>query len=112
MKDKNLSPVSLSSGEDIREYPATPEQACKEIQQLVDRKTQLHFIYTGGTYYYNYAEQLYDMLPHVNWKGTESTVYYPRIDHIATLCEDRAKIVNNITDKTLQMTQVFSTQSM
>lgn len=98
-----FAPASLALGNDIREYPETPEQACLEIQQLIDRDTQLHFIYTGGTLYYNYARQFYDMLPNVNWKGTESTAYFSQMDHIATLCEDRELLVDHITDKTLQM---------
>jgi len=96
-------PVSLAEGGDIREFPETAEQASKEIQQLVDRGTQLHFIYTGGTDYYNYAKQLYDMLPYVNWKGTESTRYFPHMDHVILLCEDRQEMVAEITTKTLKM---------
>ena len=96
-------PVSLAVGGDIREFPETAEQASKEIQQLVDRGTQLHFIYTGGTDYYNYAKQLYDMLPYVNWKGTESTRYFPHMDHVILLCEDRQEMVAEITTKTLKM---------
>jgi len=96
-------PVSLAVGGDIREFPETAEQASKEIQQLIDRGTQLHFIYTGGTDYYNYAKQLYDMLPYVNWKGTESTRYFPHMDHVILLCEDRQEMVAEITTKTLKM---------
>lgn len=98
-----LAPASLAMGNDIREFPETAEQASQELQQLVDRNTQLHFIYTGGTYYYNYTKQFYAMLPKVDWKGTESTLYFPHMDHIATLCEDRQQLVDHITDKTLDM---------
>jgi len=98
-----LAPSSLAMGNDIREYPETPEQGGQQIQQLVDRNIQLHFIYTGGTLYYNYANQFYNMLPNMDWKGTESTTYFPQMDHIATLCEDRKLLVDHITDKTLQM---------
>jgi len=102
-----LPPASLTAGEDIREYPETPEAAGKEIQQLIDRNVQLHFIYTGGTYYYNYSQQFYDMLPDVKWNGCESTIYFPHIDHVVTLGEDRKQVVDNITDKTWQMIQAF-----
>jgi len=98
-----LAPSSLAMGNDIREYPETPEQGGQQIQQLVDRNIQLHFIYTGGTDYYNYAKQLYDMLPYVNWKGTESTRYFPHMDHVILLCEDRQEMVAEITTKTLKM---------
>jgi hypothetical protein len=98
-----LAPASLAMGTDVREYPDTVEQATEELQQLIDRNTQLHFIYTGGTYYYNYARQFYDMLPDVNWKGTESTEFFPHMDHVVTLCEDRKQLVDHVTAKALEM---------
>ena len=100
---RSLQPVSLASGSDIREFPETAEQACKEFQHLIDHNVQLHFIYTGGTDYYNYAEQFYDMLPDVNWKGTESTKYFSEMDHVVLLCEDRKRMVQHITDKAFAM---------
>jgi len=98
-----LAPASLAMGNDIREFPEDPEQASYDLQRLTDRNTQLHFVYTGGTLYYNYARQFYDMLPNINWKGNESVKYFPKMDHIATLCEDRKILVDHISDKTLQM---------
>ena len=98
-----LAPASLAMGNDIREFPEDPEQASYDLQRLTDRNTQLHFIYTGGTLYYNYARQFYDMLPSINWKGNESVKYFSQMDHIATLCEDRKILVDHISDKTLQM---------
>lgn len=103
MKNADLAPSSLAMGDDIREFPETSEQACHDLQVLIDRNTQLHFIYTGGTLYYNYAKQFYDMLPNVRWNGNESTVYFSHLDHIATLCEDRELLVDHITEKTQQM---------
>lgn len=99
----NLAPASLAMGSDVREFPETPEQASHELQQLTDRNTQLHFIYTGGTDYYNYAKQFYDMLPTVKWKGKESTTYFPHMDHVVLLCEDRKELVDHVIEKTLQM---------
>ena len=98
-----LAPATLAMGTDVREFPQSLKQATKELQQLIDRNTQLHFIYTGGTNYYNYAQQFYDMLPDVKWKGTESTQFFPHMDHVATLLEDRKQLVEHVTTKTLQM---------
>ena len=103
------TPASLAMGSDIREYPETEKQATSELQQLVDRGTRLHFIYTGGTDDYNYARQFYDMLPDVNWKGTESTQFFPHMDHVVTLCEDRQELIDHVTEKVLQMVS-FSTR--
>lgn len=96
-------PSSLARGEDIREYPASPEQAAQEFQQLVDRGTQLHFIYTGGSWYYNYANQFYDMLPKIDWKNKESVSYFAHMDHVVTLYEDRIELINHISEKTKKM---------
>jgi pimeloyl-ACP methyl ester carboxylesterase len=102
------APASLATGGDIREFPTTVTQATEELQQLVDRGTQLHFVYTGGTDYYNYSQQFYDMLPDVNWKGTESTQFFPHMDHVATLCEDRRELINHVVEKVLDMVSVKS----
>ena len=98
-------------GNDIREFPDTAEQACKELQQLVDSNVQLHFIYTGGTVYYNYAQQFYDMLPNMKWRGTESTKYFSQMDHVVMLCEDRKLLVDHILEKTLNMSKRISNTS-
>jgi len=100
---KNNAPASLALGDDVREFPESPELAEQEFQALIDKSVQLHFIYTGGTKYYNYAQQFYDMLPGVNWKGTESTRYFSQMDHLAMLCEDRVLLVEHITDKAVGM---------
>ena len=106
----DTAPASLAMGSDIREFPETAEQACKEIQQLVDKEVQLHFIYTGGTDYYNYAQQFYDMLPQMKWRGTESTKYFPQMDHVVMLCEDRQQMVEHIADKVLGMSEKLNAQ--
>ena len=80
-----------------------PEQAAQEFQQLVDRGTQLHFIYTGGSFYYNYANQFYDMLPKIDWKNKESVSYFHHWDHVVTLCEDRIELIDHISEKTNKM---------
>ena len=105
----NTAPASLAMGTDIREFPETAEQACKELQQLVDNNVQLHFIYTGGTDYYNYAQQFYDMLPDMKWRGTESTKYFSQMDHVVMLCEDRKLLVEHILQKTLNMSARMKT---
>lgn len=104
-------PTSLAVGTDVREFPETAEQAAKEIQQLVDKGVHLHFIYTGGTDYYNYARQFYDMLPNMNWQGTESVKYFGQMDHVIMLCEDRALLVNHVIDKVLGVSNHLTSAS-
>ncbi len=97
------APASLASGGDVREFPATSDLATIEFQQLVDQGIQMHFIYTGGTDYYNYEQQFYDMLPEVNWGKTESTTFFPHMDHVVLLCEDRQELVEHVTEKSKLM---------
>ncbi len=109
LSGNKTAPASLAMGNDIREFPETAKQACKELQQLVDNDVQLHFIYTGGTDYYNYAQQFYDMLPDMKWRGTESTHYFSQMDHVVMLCEDRKLFVDHVLEKTLSMSEQMKT---
>ncbi|WDQ18673.1 alpha/beta fold hydrolase [Rhodopirellula sp. P2] len=90
---------TMPMGTDLREYPSR-EIAKQEFQRLVDQGCRLHLIYTGGVSdTYNYAEQFFDMLPGVRWKNLATVDYFPQLDHVAILCEDRQKIVNRVAER-------------
>ncbi len=92
----NTAPRSLQQGDDIREFPPR-ETAVTELSELADRKTRLHFVYTGGVgMYYSYAQQFYDMFPELKERDEISTCFHPAMDHVAYLCEDRAALVDHI----------------
>ena len=92
------APTSLQIGSDIREFPKR-DIAAKQLQSLVDRGTKLHFIYTGGVAdYYNYKAQFKEMFHDVEFRGQVSSRFFPEMDHVAILCEDRALLVDEISN--------------
>ncbi len=92
------APSSLNAGTDIREYPAR-DDAAKMLENLADRGTKMHFVYTGGTAeYYNYASQFSDMFPGLRGRTEITTRYFETMDHVAYLCEDRDALANHITE--------------
>lgn len=96
---------TMPMGSDLREYPSR-EIAKVEFQRLVDRGCRLHMIYTGGALeIYNYAEQFFDMLPGVHWNGLATVNFYPEMDHVAILCEDRKKVVDRVTERVVEFAQ-------
>ncbi len=82
---------------DIREFPERI-QAHRDIQSLVDRGVQLHFLYTFGVIeYYSYADQFYEMFPSLRNRSEVQVSYLPNMDHTAMLIEDRRNLVATIT---------------
>lgn len=95
--------TSMPAGTDVREFP-TRDIAAIEFQSLVDQGCRLHFLYTGGmSETVNYAEQLFDALPSVDWKGMASVEYFGEMDHVAILSEDRKKVVGHVSDQMVSM---------
>tara|TARA_R110002049_G_scaffold72490_2_gene187121 strand:+ start:142999 stop:143916 length:918 start_codon:yes stop_codon:yes gene_type:complete len=92
-------PSTLQAGSDVREFPDR-EEAVKQFQTLADRQTRMHFVYTGGiSEYYNYQQQFFEMLPEVDWQQTASTTFFPHMDHVALLCEDRNQLVSHVVSE-------------
>ncbi|EMI17022.1 non-ribosomal peptide synthetase [Rhodopirellula maiorica SM1] len=103
LNQDNTAPPSLQPGDDIREFPSR-ETAVAELSELADRKTRLHFVYTGGVgMYYSYAQQFHDMFPELRGRDEVSTCFHPAMDHVAYLCEDRARLVDHIGSQIDQM---------
>ena len=91
-------PSTLQAGTDVREFPGRDE-AARQLQTLTDRRVNAHFVYTGGVgEYYNHPEQFYEMFHDVNWQGNVSTRFFPMMDHVALLCEDRRQLIAHIGD--------------
>lgn len=92
-----IGPNSLRIGDDIREFPPR-DQAAKELQSLVDRGVKLRFIYTGGVaHYFNHERQFEQMFHDVEFRGNVTCKYFPKMDHVAILCEDRELLLEDIT---------------
>ena len=90
---------------DVREFPSR-EVAAQDFQELVNRGLHMHFVYTGGiAEYYNYERQFLDMFYDVDWKDLATTTFFPRMDHVGLLCEDRDLLVKDITNRIRQMAE-------
>lgn len=101
------SAKTMPDGLDIREFPPADEMTI-QLQQLLNREVQMHFIYTGGVAdYYNHDQQLWDMVPGVHWHDLASTRFFADMDHTAMLCEDRAQLIQEI----MRNVEIFSERS-
>lgn len=83
-------------GEDIREFPARLE-AERQIGNLLERGVQLQLIYTGGMIdCYSYERQVGDMFPTFRGHSKIRLRYAPKLDHLATLAEDREELLTEV----------------
>jgi hypothetical protein len=100
---EDSSPKSLQVGDDIREFPSQ-NVAESQLMALANRSVQLHFIYTSGVGdYYNHAGQFQAMFPSLSKAPEITHCFFPDMDHVAFLCEDRAKLVRHISNKVSEM---------
>ncbi len=96
-RHRHDAPRSLQVGADVREFP-TRDVAAKQLQSLVDRDVRLRFVYTGGVAdYYNHASQFEAMFHDVDFRDRVSSKFYPEMDHVAILCEDRQRLIDDIS---------------
>ena len=94
------TPASLQLGTDIREFPKR-KVAAERLQALVDRGVNIRCIYTGGvSSYFNHAGQFDRMFCDVNMRGRVSTAYFPCLDHVALLREDRNQLLSDVVNWT------------
>ncbi len=93
---KQCSSQSMPIGQDIREFPQRAE-AERQLRYLLQRGIQLQLIYTGGVVdYYSYENQFTDMFPSLSGHINIHKRYFPRMDHLATLSEDREVMLGEL----------------
>jgi hypothetical protein len=77
------------------EEPAT---IIKRFSDLLTRKVSLFCLFTGGVIEeYSYCGQLADADPLLAQSALLTEVYYPEMDHLLLLEEDRKKVIDAIT---------------
>lgn len=97
-KPTDTASRSLTGGEDVREFPDL-ETARPRLRDLAERGVCMEFIYTGGVaQYYNHAGQFRKMFPFVEQFPHVRSQYFPRMDHVATLEEDRQQLIRHVVD--------------
>ena len=75
-------------------------QFTEDLRMLIQRSTALFYIYTGGLARYNYREQFEDAFRNIDFQGRVSVEYFGQTDHLYTLLEDRAMLMQCICDWT------------
>lgn len=89
--------ANLPLGTDIREFPSQ-DQATVDLQEFCDRQMRILACYTGGTKeYYNYESQFEEMFAGVEFTGCVEHVFYPNMDHVALLKEDRRVLLDRFS---------------
>jgi pimeloyl-ACP methyl ester carboxylesterase len=100
--DAPSQPSTLQTGDDVREFPPR-EVAEAQLNELIDRGTQVHFLYTGGVaHYYNHANQIKAMFPSAKDRDEVSSRYLPELDHVAMLVQDRNMLIDHVATVTKQ----------
>lgn len=106
-------PSSMQPGGDVREFPERKEAAI-QIGQLAQQGTHLHFFYTGGVSdYFNHSAQFRKMFPELKElsdeaRGRVTSEFWPEIDHVAYLCEDRARLIDHLAEKMHEISECHS----
>lgn len=77
------------------EFPPR-EKVSGELGALAARGTELLFVYTGGTEYFNHRGQFDEMFGHVDFRGRMQLEYYEEADHTYTVLAARAELQHTI----------------
>lgn len=85
-----------TEGIDYLDFP--PKRTVEgDLRKLISRGTHMLFIYTGGvSFYYNYAEQLWDNFPFLQNSNLVELHYFYNVDHTFTLLKDRERLFEQI----------------
>ena len=82
------APVERGSSHETKQ--PTVDEICASLQRVIDRGVELMFVFTGGeTDYYNYRDQLFDLLPGFDFRQQLQLEYMPETDH--TVSDDRGR---------------------
>jgi pimeloyl-ACP methyl ester carboxylesterase len=75
------------------------EQAAQNLQSLLQRGVQVHYIYTGGANsYFNHVTQFRSMFADVKLIDRAVVHHFPRFDHTIILECDRMSLIGTISD--------------
>lgn len=65
--------------------------------KLVDRKVRLMMVFTGGVnHVYNYRNQIFDLLPEIDFRDLLQIEYMPSADHTVSDMPNRARLIRAV----------------
>jgi pimeloyl-ACP methyl ester carboxylesterase len=77
----------------------TREQVAQQLREAIDRGVHLFALFTGGVNHrYNYRNQLFDMLPGVDFRNRLDLQFMPETDHCVSDAGSRASMLRSIDD--------------
>jgi pimeloyl-ACP methyl ester carboxylesterase len=72
-------------------------ESSRILRTLIDRGVRVHFVYTGGVREsFNHAGQLRAMFKGIAFKGMVSLDYFPQVEHLQALHEEREALIESI----------------
>ena len=99
-----MSPKLKLPGRPENQAPLSPEMPprhvfARELAALVERQTQLLFVFTGGEPQpVNYARQLHDCVPGVDLDTHATVRLFPEADHTFTFLSHRSQLIKLVAD--------------
>jgi dienelactone hydrolase len=76
----------------------TKDESTRILQALIERRAQVHFIYTGGAREaFNHPSQLKSMFQHLDFERLVTVDHFPELEHTQMLESDRHCIVDAIS---------------
>lgn len=95
-QERSLSASGLPNGTDIREFPGR-DVAAQDLQHFIERGMRILACYTGGSgELINYKNQFQEMFPNIRFTASVEHEFYPEMDHVTLLKEDRKKMVERM----------------
>lgn len=82
----------------VRDFPPR-QQACRELQEMVDRGVEFLYVYTAGVGdYYNHRGQFRSMFSALRDQGRVQVEYYPVAEHTYEFPEDRERMFARVEE--------------
>ncbi|MET0791817.1 MAG: alpha/beta fold hydrolase [Polyangiaceae bacterium] len=110
-RTRGMAVAQAAQGQSEQQEPAqmSTARAHTAIEQLLERGVQLMLVFTGGVNHaYNYRDQLFDLLPGLDFRDQLQLVFMPETDHTVGDVPSRSKLVRELGD---WMMRCFPTSS-
>jgi dienelactone hydrolase len=84
------------------QHAAQPQEIRASLQHVIDRGVHLMLVFTGGVnHVYNYREQLFDLLPGLDFREQLRLEFMPETDHTVSDMASRARLLEAIGEWTV-----------
>ena len=100
---RSLAVAHAASGQSEQrvqpDAPLAPEDIRASLTQVIGRGVQLMLVFTGGVnHVYNYRNQLFDLLPGLDFRDQLRLEFMPQTDHTVSDAQSRADLLQAMGD--------------